>query len=325
MPIKRAIIFFRSSIKSRRSIHMIQNSFRRGTSINHCIMLGSQPAPFPYPVSDRKKSNKTMYELVCEKEASQDFLVVRKDGREMARLRYYRNDYHQRNLYLAISRIYLPRDEAASCFRLIADRFRQPLQVMISSDNQKDAAFLHAGGFHLKRRCFEAAVSRDDYLGRAGTAVLESAGCGSRDYRLCAERMLEHYIRMHRDINPWTADAQAFFDSLPGRVFFTAPDGTAKNFAFEGTGNMALAETGNRASMEIENFAFLENEEIAYVLGGGKDSFLNFLETLIPRLFREHAVLLFEADDVDPYAMILKNLFRHAHQDTFDTWIYDRP
>ena len=58
-----------------------------------------------------------------------------------------------------------------------------------------------------------------------------------------------------------------------------------------------------------KNFAFVENNEIAYVLCEENCFGDNFLLALCHAIFNNYETIVFEADDIDPIAFRLKNIF----------------
>ena len=102
---------------------------------------------------------------------------------------------------------------------------------------------------------------------------------------------------MHKDINPWTAEYEAFYTELPETVYF------------------------NENTNGIENFAFIEENEIAYIYGND-ETFISFAEKLVSALFEKYKTVCFESDNCDSVAMNLKSLFRVNNKPSYDTYVY---
>jgi len=202
-------------------------------------------------------------------------------------LRQYENQYHRRNLYLDFDL-----EDAAQLSQFVRETSRT-LQVMLPSVEQEKIAILQDLGFTLRRRCHLMEVSAAAYLGETTFGPLNCAERGDEAYLRCAEHLFQHYCTTHQAINPWTADFEAFAKQLPEMVWHDN----------EG------------------NFAFVEEEEIAYVCGGV--GFERFAACLLTKLFAEYAMISFEADDCDPFAMQLRAMFEDAAGESFDTYLYE--
>ena len=74
--------------------------------------------------------------------------------------------------------------------------------------------------------------------------------------------------------------------------------------------------------VDEKNFAFVEDNEIAYVLCEENCAGDDFLLALCNTLFCKYETIVFEADDVDPIAMRLKNKFVNGFVEKTETWIY---
>ena len=51
--------------------------------------------------------------------------------------------------------------------------------------------------------------------------------------------------------------------------------------------------------------------------------FSRFAQSLLPTMFQQHPRIVFECDDCDPAAMLLKNLFVNQSDTGFCTYIYE--
>ena len=202
-------------------------------------------------------------------------------------LRQYDNPFHMRNQYLEFE------PEDADALHLLTQQTVRPLQAMIASTDTVKAEILRSMGFRFRRRCYEMEVSASAYVGETAFGQLRCAERGDEAYARCVERLYGHYCETHQGINPWTADIEAFAAQLPELVWHD-----------------------NR-----NNLAFVEDEEIAYVCGGA--DFELFLFCLLTKLFSEYAMLRFEADDCDQYAMRLRAMFDAQEENGCDTYVYE--
>ena len=185
--------------------------------------------------------------------------------------------------------------ELFSVLKALANR---PLEVMTESENARLSDFLKAGGFELKRRCFESEVSAADFIGGAVfSGGLSEAAAGSAEYLSCCEILYDYHKITHRGINPLTASLGEFQKRLPKTAVFEAKDG------------------------EILNFAFVEENKIAYLGSADIGSFRDFALKLVGALFEKYETLVFESDDCDPLAMGLRSLFKNQNDSSFDTYI----
>lgn len=219
------------------------------------------------------------------------------DGTVLGSLRLYHNPFHRRNCYVELAlRSYDPK-YSAELFDILAEKASGPLQVMVSSEETDQAAFLLAGGFVCRRRCFETEAVRADFLGGRGKTELYWTHAGDGAYGLCCRRMFEHYQRTHEAVNPWTAGYDAFCAALPGTAV---------------------------CSRDGAHLAFVEDSEIAYAAGSG-EGFRDFAESLLDCMFARYETVFFESDDCDPAAMMLRAWISSRDEASFDTYLRERP
>lgn len=224
-------------------------------------------------------------------------LHVSINGKYIGRILHTDNPCHNTHRYLKLQLQSYDTEAAREIFDLISQKLKKPLQVMLSSAETEIISFLRAAGFRRKRKCFEVEASAQDYAGALLNRALSCAGAGHPIYEKCCHLMLERYIATHKDISPWTGTEEDFFAGLPKCVFYE----------------------GNRE--EIRSFAFVEENEIAYVFGSDAQEFQVFSQALVTQLFAQNSTLVFEADDCDEYATILKDLFINQGDQSFDTYI----
>lgn len=209
----------------------------------------------------------------------------------------YDNSCHMGNCYLKLELECYDTSVSAELFRTVGEVADRPLQMMVGSDDAVLVRFLTAGGFVCKRKCYEVEAGLEDYVGAAPDISLSECGWGEKDYDRCCEMLYDHYLETHRDINPWTADYEAFLENLPNTVVYRENGGT------------------------ITALVFVEENEIAYVCGTDVEQFTAFASGLISWMFERHETIFFESDDCDWASMALKSLFANQDGTSFDTYV----
>ena len=94
-----------------------------------------------------------------------ELFSVASEGEKVGSIGVSINPYHNRNRYLRLDLSRYETEWAKPLFERLAYELKHPLQVMASSGDALTADFLLAGGFELKRRCFEMEVSENDMVG----------------------------------------------------------------------------------------------------------------------------------------------------------------
>lgn len=231
--------------------------------------------------------------------SNKDTVSAYADETFIGTIRLSENPYHKQNCYIELNLEYYDNAISAELFKKLAQMIQRPLQVMVNSDNPQITSFLTAGGFVLKRKCYEVEATKEDWIGTSVPAPLCSAHEGNEVYDLCCKLMYERYTDTHKDINPWTAGLSDFRNQLPSDVCYEA-DGDA-----------------------IVNLAFVEENEIAYVYSADSARFSGFAVALVDNLFAEHGTVSFECDDCDWVAMRLREMFTNQEETSFDTYVFD--
>lgn len=212
-------------------------------------------------------------------------------------LQLYDNPHHMRNCYLKLDMKCLDTTISTGLFKEIKTIESRPLQVMVNSTDEATVAFLTAGGFVRRRRCYEVDTGADEYIGGKSNVQLFCAHAGDEAYAQCCRMVFDYYVETHRGVNPWTADYETFCQSMPTDAVFAKQD------------------------CEIAALAFVEGNEIAYVCGIDKRIFADFARCLVTAMFEHHETICFECDDCDWAAMTLKSMFRNQDETSFDTYI----
>ncbi len=234
--------------------------------------------------------------LVLHRESEMMFSAIYA-GKPIGKIALYRNAFHSRNQYLRLHLAAYNSLWAAQLFSQLQEAVQKSLQVMLSSEDTRLAAFLTAGGFACKRRCFEMEVTAKDFVTTNNRIPLETAEKDLPEYDLCCQLLYDYYKQTHAAINPLSADLTAFCESLPPKVFYQKTEG------------------------EIKHVAFVEENEIAYTGSTDVGGIRPFAETVAATLFGDYETLCFECDDCDAAAMVLKGLFCTEVQESFDTYV----
>lgn len=220
-------------------------------------------------------------------------------GVPIGKIEAYTSPFYAENLYLRLDLTQYDPSLGTELFSVLKSLAGRPLQVMAESENTVLTNFLKAGGFKLKRRCFESEVSAADFIGGAASGgELFEAGAGSAEYLSCCEFLYDYHKATHRNVNPLTASFDEFRKILPKTVVFSSLESA------------------------VSDFAFLEGNEIAYLGSADIGSFRDFAVNLVLSLFEAHRTLVFESDDCDPLAMGLRSLFKNQRDSSFDTYIF---
>ncbi|NQG97869.1 GNAT family acetyltransferase [Streptococcus suis] len=216
-------------------------------------------------------------------------------GRPVGNIHTYSNPYHQVNTYLRLDLVDYDCKIAKQLFQSLQTSLEgKPLQVLLSSAEQKKIHFLTAAGFVCKRKCYEFEVTKQDYLGQADTTNLITARKGTALYQRASQQVFDHYQTVHQDINPWTASQEDFDKDLPDLVY-----------------------------TDSKNYAFVDTDEIAYVCGKDVQSFGSFIQAVICQLFEQYEQISFEVDDCDSIAMCLADQFQQPNKPSWDTYILE--
>ena len=223
--------------------------------------------------------------------------VLRKATR-VGKIKLYKNAFHQRNTYLRLDLDKLSPEEAVLALLTCREKCDTPLQVMLDAGEEKSEEVLLKAGFHLVRHCTLGDFSQEDLARQLiPSATVESTTIKNKDSLVFSQALFAYYCKNHADINPWTGSFEDFCNILPETILYDQ--------------DLPL------------NFAYIENNEIAYCHGMGDESFHRFSQSLVSRQFNQYDRIYFEADDNDPYALILLGLFRPKVLDYCNTFILD--
>lgn len=213
-------------------------------------------------------------------------------------MKVYRNKYHNNHIYLSIEDSEVPHLYSAM-FEELIEKHREPLQIMVSSDAEQLIGILEQSGFQLKRKCYEMDVCIANLAMPRVTdfTVLSEARRGSLVYAEIAEMMYAYYADTHVAINPLTATLEEFDEMLPNIVLYS------------------------KTSNKVDSAAFIDDNEIAYVFSYTKEHFFHFAGCLLAYMFSKFDRIVFESDDSDWCATMLKEMFSVSPELSYDMYI----
>ncbi len=225
-------------------------------------------------------------------------LEVFRKATRVGKIQLYKNAFHQRNTYLRLDLGKLSPEEAVLALLACREKCDTPLQVMLDAGEEKSEEVLLKAGFRLARHCILGDFSQEDLAGPLiPSATAASISINDKDSLVFSQALFAYYCKNHADINPWTGSFGEFCDILPETILYDK--------------DLPL------------NFAYIEDNEIAYCHGKDAESFQRFSQSLVSRLFNQYGRIYFEADDNDPYALILLGLFQPKELDYCNTFILD--
>ena len=225
------------------------------------------------------------------------------NGQSIGTIALSRNSFHAGNLYLQL-------DLNTYDVSLSTDIFKQlwkeqenetRFQMMCESSETELIRFIESAGFLCKRRCYECEVSENEWKQEPEFfAEIQQYVAGDVEYEKACELLYQQYAAKHEKINPLTAAYNDFIEKLPKKIYAEASEN------------------------QIQNFAFVEENEIAYVGRVNKETYATFLASVVKHLFSEYDTIFFEADDTDPEAMQLKEMFEPEDEESYNTYIMER-
>ena len=234
-------------------------------------------------------------------EKHENSFFVYRDQCSIGTVALHDNPYHMRNCYLELDLSSYPEEISRELFWQIVQEVNRPLQVMISSEELEQIAFLEVGGFSCKRKCYEVEAVMSELIisSKESEGLLCQCVRGSKAYTQCCKLIYDAYIQNHAAINPWSAGFDIFCEKLPDHVLYTEQNG------------------------EISELAFVEGNEIAYVYGNKSDRFHSFATSLVFQLFKQYETICFESDNCDWSAMALRALFANQSEESYDTYVLE--
>lgn len=119
-------------------------------------------------------------------------------GVPIGKIEAYTSPFYAENLYLRLDLTQYDPSLGTELFSVLKSLAGRPLQVMAESENTVLTNFLKAGGFKLKRRCFESEVSDFAFLEGNEIAYLGSADIGS--FRDFAVNLVLSLFEAHRTL-----------------------------------------------------------------------------------------------------------------------------
>jgi len=237
-------------------------------------------------------------------EKHEDRFIIYRDQHPVGSVELYHSPYHTRNCYLKLDLSYYPNEISRELFWQIAQEVNSPLQVMISSEEQEQIAFLKAGGFSCKRKCYETETTLSDLIivpPEESDCLLLQCARDSKEYAQCCKLLYDSYIQNHAAVNPWTAGFETFCEKLPDCAIYS------------------------KRGREIFGLVFVEENEIAYIYGKELHQFRHFAMRLVFQLFEQYETICFESDNCDWAAMMLRSIFANQSNESYDTYVLELP
>lgn len=211
------------------------------------------------------------------------------------------NRYHSKHCYLKFDNSHVMVNWQA-IFDLIYRIENKPLQVMLSSHHIEKCRLLEKSGFLKLRSCYEMAVTKNHLKTTVASrpVQLDYIDVNNDNYLVCCQQLYAYYQQTHEQVNPLTATFEQFIVDLPQQICI------------------------EKFNHRIQHIAFIEANEIAYVCTNQIETVNDFLYQLCVQLLYQHEVILFEADDTDVVAMLLKQQFNIEVNETYDTFVYKK-
>ena len=130
-------------------------------------------------------------------EKHEDRFIIYRDQHPVGSVERYHNPYHTRNCYLKLALPCYPNEISREIFSQIMQEVNSPLQVMIPSRELEQIAFLKAGGFSCKRKCYEAEAVMSDLTIPSKESEVRLCQCvrGSKEYAQCCKLIYDSYIQ----------------------------------------------------------------------------------------------------------------------------------
>lgn len=228
---------------------------------------------------------------------------VLENGTSIGTITLFRNSFHAGNLYLQLELSTYDTKLSTDLFRKLwkEQQSEKRFQIMCDSSETELIEFIEAAGFVCKRRCFECEVSEQDWKHRPEDLIeIRKYEDGTPEFKKACELLYHQYAFKHEKVNPLTAAYEEFMEKLPGQIYVEKSEG------------------------QIQNFAFVEENEIAYVGSVKRETYPAFLTSVANRLFSEYEIICFEADNTDPEAMLLMEMFETEIEESYNTYILER-
>ena len=215
------------------------------------------------------------------------------------------NIYHPYNDYIKISVRENHRNKGigTELFEHIKKHTKKSLQYNCMENDVASIKFLYKQGFKLKRRCWEYKFSNTDIIAGNFLEIVSLNKVEINGFKLL---VLEQYIKIHEDINPFNKK----FD------FNESTDILFKNVDYGIS--MVYYSNDERYYLLVE---IEEDEAIITYVGGIGKNYISFLKTALFKLSQKFSVISVEIDDVNPYAMKLKDLILLKEPMSYNTYI----
>lgn len=215
-----------------------------------------------------------------------------------------KNLFHKDNVYIKLRLNCYHAEFAKELFYLLKEKLKSPLQIMLYSNEKEQIDFLTAGGFLLKRRCYEMEITSRDLIDSISSGIdFFVVNDYDPEYEGCCRRVFEYYKVTHENISKLTATYDIFREKLPKMVLCDKKNGIIVHLAF----------------IECCN----NNYEIAYIHSEDNNSFSEFAGQLLHYLAHRASSVCFECDDCDKLSMVFLSFVKKLNEVSFNTYILE--
>ena len=214
---------------------------------------------------------------------------------------FYKNNFHERNLYIFPTSNLLKLNNAKEILYNITEHSNKNIQLMIDSNEKEVIEKIENIGFKLRRKSFELEYTLNDLkeFNERCEVNIEKYLKDSKEYNEAAFIAFNYYIETHFNINPLTSSFDEFINILPNEVICEIKDN------------------------KIINLVFIDDNELCYFASRNTNTFNSFSIKVIRDLFIKYNSIFVEVDSTDNIALMFKDLFNNSdNNDSFNTYIY---
>lgn len=185
-------------------------------------------------------------------------------------------------------------------------------QTAIFSTDKIATRFLNKTGFNLTRKCYETDLSSPDFEHLEEEKITYSTLNDDKIKELM-QLHLQNYKDTHRKINPlnekitlkeWEKIITSDLDIEHSFVLIKNNNIVAYLLCYEGDqdGEIEIGYIGGKDKKDLKNY-------------------IPYYKACLSDLFKRFEKVIVEADDIDPYAFAVLNLFDYDIEKSFDTYI----
>lgn len=228
-----------------------------------------------------------------------EYYQVNQGAHVLGRFIEYDNEFHLNHKYINLVDETFFKLTLKSIIKIIRNYFDKPLQVMVDSNAEEIIDGLINNGFILKRQCFERAFQMASVIKLDSKLVdLHVFNKGAKAYDRGCSLAFDHYVKTHKDVNPFTAKKEHFIEFLPNKIICQIVDD------------------------KIVNLVFIDENELCYFASNNESQFEMFSHSVIRFMFERYQSITFEVDSTDELGLKFKSYFNDTSNDSFDTYVY---